>query len=768
MDTEHNYSMFSQKRNGQLPQSLPSIESAKPNEGDGQMLDMAWLFAVLRRRAAVMAVATIALTGISGGWIVWNSRKISPEYEGSFRVLVEPVSAEGRLAKLSLLGQTSSGAAVTDVSRLSVADSDLVDYETQMRVLKSPKLMSTVVKDLQTRYPDINYNSLNEKVNISRISYEKDGRQQGTKLLEVRYQDKNPEKIKYVLNELKTVYLNYSLEERQISLNKGIQFIEQQMPELQQRVDTLQGQMQKLRQDYNLSNPDQTGKALTEQAQYLDTQTIEIRGKLAEARTEYENLRRQLNNPEISTPVLGADSSKSLETILIELQRVETEIAKNSTQFRDNSPPMQDLREKQQNLRRLWRQEAEMILDNASGRIKELESRAQTLSKAQRIINQKIAIFPSVLRKYADLERDLAVSTDSLKQFLTKREALRLDASQREIPWELIAEPNIPLDRNNQPIPTSVKQTKRQLAIAGILSLLLGVGVGFVVEILHTVFHTPEELKGATRLPLLGVVPFAKELKRLANKSKKRFPVLRGTGQARQDGRNLVLGRDATQGEWAFLEAFRSLYTNIRLLSANRPIHSLAISSALPGDGKSTVALYLAQTAASIGQRVLLVDADMRRPQLHARLGLPNEQGLSDAIATDISLNDTIQRSPVEDNLFVLTAGQIPSDPIKLLSSEKMQYLMEQFQAFFDLVIYDTPPIVGLADSNLIATHTDGMVLVVGLEKTDRSMLTKALDGVKISGSPVLGVVANGIKGYTPSSYASYQRYYRSDRQLVR
>jgi capsular exopolysaccharide synthesis family protein len=214
-----------------------------------------------------------------------------------------------------------------------------------------------------------------------------------------------------------------------------------------------------------------------------------------------------------------------------------------------------------------------------------------------------------------------------------------------------------------------------------------------------------------------------------------------------------------------FLESFRSLYTNIRLLSTRQPIHSLVIGSAVPGDGKSTLAIYLAQTAASMGQRVLLVDADLRRPQLHVRLGLPNDRGLSDVITTDLSLNDAIVRSSVEDNLFVLTAGQPTSDSIKLLSSGKMQYLMEQFQAFFDLVIYDTPPLLGLADGNILAANTDGIILVVGLQKTDRSLLTKSLESLKISGASVLGVVANGIKGYTPDSYSSYQRQYQTIEQ---
>lgn len=185
-----------------------------------------------------------------------------------------------------------------------------------------------------------------------------------------------------------------------------------------------------------------------------------------------------------------------------------------------------------------------------------------------------------------------------------------------------------------------------------------------MVEILHTVFHNPDEIRSATRLRLLGVIPFAKELKKLDKKARRSLPA---SGQASSRALTLRQGQVRDEQTASFFEAFRSLYTNIRLLSARKQIHSLVIGSALAGDGKSSVAIHLAQTAAAIGQRVLLVDGDLRRPQLHTRLGLPNTQGLTDVITTDLSLNDAIQRCPlagasdgenVAENLFVMTAGR--------------------------------------------------------------------------------------------------------------
>jgi capsular exopolysaccharide synthesis family protein len=298
-------------------------------------------------------------------------------------------------------------------------------------------------------------------------------------------------------------------------------------------------------------------------------------------------------------------------------------------------------------------------------------------------------------------------------------------------------------------------------AIAG---LLLGIGAALLVERLDNVVHSPDELKDRTKLPLLGVIPYNKQLKLIT-------PVTTVAEMVPAED-STIEKKNRRKPQWytasPFLESFRSLHTNIRFLGSDTPIHSIVISSATPADGKSTIAVHLAQAAAAMGQRVLLVDADLRRPQVHNILGLENKVGLSNVIATGITAKQAIQRLPMWDHLYVLTAGQLPPDPTRLLCSRKMQYLMDQFHAVFDLVIYDTPPTLGLADGRLLAAHTDGVVMVAGLGRTDRSVLMQALDGMKVSKATVLGVVANGVKGYTTSSYYNYQQYYVTDSEVLR
>ena len=195
-----------------------------------------------------------------------------------------------------------------------------------------------------------------------------------------------------------------------------------------------------------------------------------------------------------------------------------------------------------------------------------------------------------------------------------------------------------------------------------------------------------------------------------------------------------------------FLKAFDSLYANIRFIFSNQPLRALTICSACEGDGKSTIALHIAQTAADIGQRVLLVDANFNEPQIHNMLGLTNFQGLSDLLSKKMRPNDVIGRSPLADNLFVLTSGQALPNSRKILASAQMQYLMENFQATFDLVIYDTPHLSGTLDANFIAAHTDGILMVAGINKTKHSTLQQAINQLNTFGLKTLGVVANYVK----------------------
>ena len=743
MNSDNNSQSVFPQRNGDFPPSLSQNQSTPQSQGEEANLDIGWLFGVVMRRIPVMAIVAIVLTALFGGLIVNRNRGVPPLYQGSFRLLIEPISAEGRLMRQFLLAQASG----TDLSKIKIEESGLVDYETQIRVLKSPKLLMPILEKTKAEYPKLNFKSLKKNLKVDRISVDISGKEFGTKILEVTYTDPDPDKILTVLEEASELYLEYSLEERLTSLTQGIDFIDEQLPILQERVDTIQTQIQNLRQEENLIEPYPQAQAMTQEASSLNLQQLDNQKELAQARSLYEGLQRQLLQGN-SVAVLSEDPQ--FEPLIAEAQKLESKVAAESARLQPDSLPMLALLEQQVAMDALLAQEAEVVLETIADRITALEASQQTIRQAEANLDARVQRWPVATREYADLQQELEIATSTLTDFLSKREALSIDGAQQQIPWVLIAPPAIPKNAQENFVPSEVQQTKRQIAIAAILSTLLGIGAGFLVEVLQTVFHQPSEIKSATRLPILATIPRTKNLKRTLRKLSQptREPV--AVAAAKPSASRSIWNRGSSSSVYQrnpFSEAFRSLYANIRLLGSESSLQSLTVASAMPGDGKSAVAMFLAQTSAAAGLRVLLVDADLRCPSIHEQLDLPNQKGFSDVLTSDeVSLNDAIVQSKIDDNLFVLPAGPVPPDSVKLLSSNRMQYVVEQFKSFFDLVIYDTPPLHGLADGNLVGAQTDGVVMVVRIEKTDRNLLARALEELKLSGTSILGVVANGVK----------------------
>jgi capsular exopolysaccharide synthesis family protein len=300
--------------------------------------------------------------------------------------------------------------------------------------------------------------------------------------------------------------------------------------------------------------------------------------------------------------------------------------------------------------------------------------------------------------------------------------------------------------------------------------LLLGMGAALLADRLDPVLHSLEELQDALSYPILGQIPYEKDLKpleKVVDTTPMALPMLqvgdraisfddRPLAQKKQNKRKMRY--DASP----FLEAFRSLNTNIRLLGSDSPINSFVISSSIPSEGKSTISNQLAQAAAAMGQRVLIVDADLRRPQVHERLGLDNDRGLSNVIAMGLDLEEAIQKVPSVENLEVLTAGEVPPDPTRLLASVKMKQLMEELRSnnYYDLVIYDTPPILGFADGRILAKQTNGVILVAKIGTSDRNLLRQNIDNLKMAGIPILGMVVNNVSKQEQGSHY-YNKYYK-------
>ena len=756
MRIKHEFEELPFNKNSKQSHSMP-FTYPQPTDDEGG-LDLGLLFAAVRRKILLIAGITTAVTGAA----IAQALNSNPTYEAKFELLTKPITVENKL--VSSVPESLNNQQDTQV----VNEFD----KTELRILQSPKLMSPIVEHIETQYPgsglpNIKLNPIPE-----------------TNVLEVSYQDSNPEKLQFVLNLVAKAYLKYSLDDRQADIRQGIKFVEEQLPQLQQRVEILQARLQKFRQQYDIIDPEGQGKQLSERLNNLVQQRVDNQIELAGNRNLYSTLQSQLNlKPNEAVTASTLSEGPRYQALLNKLQEIETEIAVQSAKYQEESPTIQALREQRQKLLPLVERESQNILSrkvsitsrNTQGltspnslrveqtqqffesarRIQVLETKDRALAQAETALREQVKQFPLLARQNDDLERKLKIAVDNLSQFLSKREALRIDAAQKQVPWQLLTPTTVP-----QSSTTSVKQN---LVLGISLGLFLGIGVALLVDKLTNVVHSSKEITYITKLHILGAIPFNDIYKKLY-----KVAGIKGLTQSLALNFNLDKRskRFQANSNSQFLESLHSLYTNIRFLSFDTPIRSLTIISVASKEGRSTIALQLAQTAAAMGQRTLLVDADLRSPTIHTMLDLPNVKGLSDAIVEDIDfhclihnldsiskkananrVSEAVTRQKAEfqsaDNLFVLTAGQIPPNPVNLLSSSQMQNLVKQFEANFNLVIYDTSPLFETADSSLLAAYTDASLLVVGLGRTNQSMLKTAMERLKISDTSILGVVTN-------------------------
>ncbi|MBD2309441.1 capsular biosynthesis protein [Chroococcidiopsis sp. FACHB-1243] len=714
-------------------QPQPQLYTTQPDDTNEGGLNISWLLGAIRRRILTILIGTTAVASVS----VLLAATGTPTYVAKFELLTEPVTAEDKVVSSKDEDKEEK-------------DSPGLD-ETTLKVLQSPKLMSPITQKLQLYYPGSSTPQLNIKLLPN------------TNILEVSYKDPNFEKVQFVLDTVAEAYLKYSLEERQTDVNLGIQFVESQLPQLQRQVEFLQQRLQGFRQRHGIVNSDTQGQHLSYQLDRIEQKRLEIQTQLSSSTAFYNNLYEKLRlQPDTAAAITELSESSHYLKLFNLLQDVETKIAAKSSRYKEDSPEFQSLLAQQQQLLQAVRKEERRILGdrlpngttdlidtaspgsarlreiqkltNAAKQIQSLKAQDYTLNKSENLLRQQAKQFPIIIRQKDDLERQLRIASDNLNHFLTKREALRIDAAQKQVPWQILTPPSEP--QNTAPT------VQRNLVLGTALGLLVSFGVALLVDKLNNVFYNSEEIKDKTKLLILGEIPSVKF------------------------DRNSRLAQKTEVSD--FWESFRSLYTNVSFLDFNGTVRSLAIVSAAPEDGKSTVALYLAQTAAAMGKRVLLVDANLRTPAIHKMLNLSNAQGLSNAIAEGLNFQYAIQqvrnsseeaedngafqeatahsREISKDNLFILTAGSIPPNPSILLSSPQMQSLAEQLQQTFDLVIYDTSHLIGFADANLLARHVDASILTVSMGKTNCSALVKALEQLNFSATPVLGAVASGIQ----------------------
>ena len=309
-------------------------------------------------------------------------------------------------------------------------------------------------------------------------------------------------------------------------------------------------------------------------------------------------------------------------------------------------------------------------------------------------------------------------------------------------------------------IPPELPVSPRRLmmvAAALFLSTLFGMGLALMLEYLDDTIRSTEEIEAYLQLPALAAIP------RIDAIQKRKLLLVGADGEEDEDYLNseLLIHADSRS---SLAEAYRHLRTSILLSTAGRAPKSLLITSSLPSEGKTTTATNTAISLAQTGAKVLIIDADMRRPRLHSIFNISNSDGLSTLLSSELS-DDEIDRVVVQDEktkLYMLTSGPVPPNPAELIGSEQMATLLKMLQNRFTHIVIDSPPIASFTDGVLIASMVDGVILVIHAGKSSRQVVRRSRQLLNEIGAKIFGVVLNKVDLNADNNYYYQQYYHRS------
>jgi succinoglycan biosynthesis transport protein ExoP len=412
------------------------------------------------------------------------------------------------------------------------------------------------------------------------------------------------------------------------------------------------------------------------------------------------------------------------------------------------------------------------ILSVKQEMIKELESKLRTLIDRQHGIKESIGRFkeryitlPKAALELASLEREVKVNGDLYANLKQKHQEFLIRGAERIEEVSIIEPAVTPGSPMNAPKGTI------NLMLSSLIGVLLGFVLAFVRESFDTSIGTIEGVEEFLKVPVLGVIP-QEDRKEIEQVIKKVFP------ETLDDESVELLSRLSPlfdlKGVTA--EGYRSLKVNLQFACVDRTVKSLSFASAGLGEGKTTTVINLAITIAQDGRRVLVVDGDLRKPAVHSRLGLKREPGLSEVLvgaeqwqdvvqtAPDLMLGklgfDQILSAPGVDNLSIITSGHLPPNPSEFFNSQRFVDLIAAMEEAYDLVMFDCPPILPVADAVLISPKVDGVVLVYQVGKIGRTPLQRAKTLLENAQAHIVGVVLSNVSAEFSPDYHQYQ-YYR-------
>ncbi len=702
---------------------------------------------VVKRRWVVLPCLLILFTTVMIGTL-----KQKPVYAG--RVLIEINPEQPNVLNFKEFLQISS----TDVDSYR---------ETQYTILQSRTLAEKVVQDLELyRLPEFyrrralfglierdpekipspsdpgppdptmeayrnSVKNFTDSVDISPV--------RRSNLVEATFFSEDPKLARRIANQLASDYIDQNLQVKWDETLKASAWLSGQLVGLKANLEKSEDALQSYAQANSILFVEEKQNLVNARLKQIQEEYTKAQAE----RFQKESMYRLVQAGKVQD-LPGFLSNRLIQDLAVRLAELDREYSQLTTTFKPDYPKAVALKNQidtlQASLDRQKQALGQNIVDEYRSAMANEKLLAEALEQQKKEVNEiaEKSIQYNILKREVDTSKQLY---DGLLQRLKEAQvSAGLTASNIRV-VDAAELPKLPVR----------PRVALNLFLGLILGLGLGIGLAFFQEYLDNTLKTPDEVETLLRLPSLGVVPSF---------------VLNGAGKTSEESTvSIVAKSDAElrapgiQTNPAAVEAFRSLRTSI-LLSSNPVPRVLLVTSALAGEGKTTTTLNLATAFSSLGGKVVVVDGDMRRPACHRATEVKNSPGFVQCLTGRVELSEAVLSVPGVANLSLIPCGPIPPNPAELLSSPFAAELLRRLRADFEYVIIDSPPLLTVADGRILATMSDGVILVARAHSTPYDAVRRARALLSTSGGRVLGVALNDVDlrrdGY---SYSYYYRY---------
>ncbi len=548
-----------------------------------------------------------------------------------------------------------------------------------------------------------------------------------TSLIEIRVFSEDKVEASVIANEIASVYRESRLSQGREMSKRGIDTLEAQWKDQDKQFKEKQAVVDRMKEELNISEVEAGGMSMNttlepESLRKLEAQRIEEQTSYEKMNTLYGHL-TNLTRVELRKAVMIASPDQQLGVLHEQFSGAEQKMADMVESYSPEHPEMK-------RIRRVIEQINTQINDRLDGILEGLKAR--TLAQKSGLDRLQAEVDKA---KKTDIEtaikrRPYFLAKRDLESLQLVRERLNLRIVQEKIDLVIDKSAIVEIIDKAEPGYRAVKPNKPlNIALGIMVGLAVGIGLAFFIEYLDTSVKTIDDVERALQAPVLGVIP-------------------------QNVGVLLDEGPDSPHAE-----AYRVLRTNIMFSQKDPKLNTITVVSGGAGEGKSTTIFNLATIFAQNGQRVLVVDSDLRRPSLHKILRVSNSIGLTNYLLKQNSLEDVIQTTPLP-SLDFLPSGKLPSSSMGVLSSAQMKELIRELKRRYDLVFFDSPPIMGVSDASILASEVDMVLQVIQYRRYPQPMTIRAKQMIEKVGGNLLGIVLNNINMASDENYYYYSGYY--------